>query len=224
MVTTEASASSELSVRLTKAQELIDHGKQRRALGELWEAEALARGNADSLRQMSDFARTFQQRVEPKQASRLAELVAALEHDADNAARAPEASSAVPTSQAERSVAVFYLGLFVSLLLAAGVSGLTLVIWWFNTTNPCPCSGDFCIFGNPAAGGADAHLVGALPGLLYGGVSLLIVSGYLIWQFRARLRYPFLSLVVGFPVLYGCLLASSWAVARLIWGPTRCLA
>ena len=116
----------------------------------------------------------------------------------------------------------FYISLFFSLLLAAGLGGATLLFWGIHMTDPCPCSGDFCIFGNPAAGGADAHLVGTVPGLLYAGIGLLIVSGYVVWQFRRRLSHPFLSLIVGFPVLYGCLLASSWAVARVVWGPTRC--
>jgi hypothetical protein len=68
----EWTGSSELGVRLTKAQELIEQGKQRRALYELWEARALACGRAD----------VFERRVRPRQKSGLVDLVAALEHDA----------------------------------------------------------------------------------------------------------------------------------------------
>jgi hypothetical protein len=53
---------------------------------------------------------------------------------------------------------------------------------------------------------------------LVGGIGLLIVSGYLVNRLRTRLRHPFMSLIVGVPVFYSCLLASMWGVARGIWG------
>ena len=116
------------------------------------------------------------------------------------------------------------LGL-LSLLLAAGVS-LVILFFWGVSATMCPCSKqDFlCIFGDPATSGAGAHLGGAGVGmgLLYGGIALLITSGYLVYRLRTRLHHPFISLIVGFPVFYGCLLASIWGVARGIWGPTRC--
>jgi hypothetical protein len=218
------SSALDLDLRLTKAQELIARGKQRRALDELWEAEALARGRADAIREMLDFTSAFEQRVEPRQKSRLADLVAALQHDAEMASRAPVAARAVPEStQTERSGTAFYLRLFLSLVLAAGVAALILLYWLVSATT-CPCSKqDFlCIFGDPATSGAGAHLAGVGMGLLYGGIGLLILSGYLVYRLRTRLHLPFMSLIVGFPVLYGCLLASIWGVARGIWGPTRC--
>lgn len=46
--------------------------------------------------------------------------------------------------------------------------------------------------------------------MLLGGIGLLIVSGYLVYRLRTRLRHPFMSLIVGFPVFYSCLLASIW--------------
>ena len=227
MVTTETRASSELSLRLTKAQELIDGGKGQRALDELWKAEALARGDADLLRRISALASSLKDRVEPTQASRLAELLEVLRHDAEATSRPPVVSRPVREDSRRSSDApAFYFGLALSLLVAAAVSGLALLVWGIHTSNPCPCTGDFCIFGNPAVGGADAHLASASAGLLDAGmgIGLLVASGYLIWRFRTRLSHPLLSLVVGFPVLYVCLLMSIWAVARMVWGPTRCSA
>jgi hypothetical protein len=46
--------------------------------------------------------------------------------------------------------------------------------------------------------------------MLLGGIGSLIVSGYLVNRLRTRLRHPFMSLIVGFPVFYSCLLASIW--------------
>jgi hypothetical protein len=72
----------DVGLRLMKAQELIARGKQGRALDELWEAEALARGTADAIRKLLSFTSAFAQQVEPRKRSRLADLVAVLEHDA----------------------------------------------------------------------------------------------------------------------------------------------
>src|SRR5438270_3431429 len=94
----ELTASSELDIRLAKVQALIEQGKQRRALQELWNAEAHARGNADAIREMLDFTTAFEQRVEPRQKSRLTDLVATLEHDAEQASRSPIAAPLVSDS------------------------------------------------------------------------------------------------------------------------------
>ena len=128
------------------------------------------------------------------------------------------------TGTPRRDRRTLYLRLALSLLLAAAVGGLISVYFSIHTANPCPCDNEFCIFGYPASGGADAHLAGAVTGLCLGGIGLLVVSAYLVWQFRKRLRRPFLALIVGFPVFYGCILASAWGVARMAWGPTRCSA
>jgi hypothetical protein len=111
-----------------------------------------------------------------------------------------------------------YLGLVFSSLLAAGLGAAIFIGWAFHVSDPCPCTG-LCILGNPASSGADAHLntSGAAVGMILGGLGLLLVSGYL--AFRLRLL---VILIVGFPVLYGLLLLSIWAVARLAWGPTMC--
>jgi hypothetical protein len=132
-------------------------------------------------------------------------------------------SSTSESRQTQLSGRRFYLRLLLSSGLAAVVGALILFFWGFHVSNPCPCIG-FCIFGDPAASGADAHLAGGGAGLgmLLGGIGLLIVSGYLLYRLRTRLRHPFMSLIVGFPVFYSCLLASIWGVARGIWGPTRC--
>jgi hypothetical protein len=214
-------ASSALSLRLTKAQQLFEQGKQHQALDRLWDAEALARGNADAIHEMLDLTRTLQQRVEPKQKSRLIELVAALEHDARHATESP-AMTPLPPPSADTAGRGFYPGLVLSLLLAAAVGFVILVVRGFQIANPCPCTGDFCIFGNPATGGADAHLNSgwAVIGMALGGIGLLIASVYVVTRSRARLGL--LGLIVGFPLLYVVLLASVWGVARVAWGPTAC--
>jgi hypothetical protein len=97
----ETTAPSQLDARLAKADELLARGKQRQALDELWDAEALARGNADSLRQMSDFATPLQQRLEPRQASRLAELVEVLQHDIETASEPVRSIESRPESLAK---------------------------------------------------------------------------------------------------------------------------
>ena len=158
------------------------------------------------------------------------------QQDAKQATPSPEASRddwiwdpaagdvVAESTPTEGSGAGFYLRLALSLVLSAGVSAVILFLWAFQISDPCPCTGGFCVFNNPAIGGADAHLAGAGwgLGLLSAGVGLLIVSGYLVFRLRMRLAHPFMTLIVGFPVFYGCLLASTWALARGVWGPTRC--
>src|SRR5215831_10624777 len=78
-------ASSAFERRLAKAVELFERGKQRQAVQELWLAEALARGDEDAIREMLELTRGLEQRIEPKQESRLAELVVVLERDAGSA-------------------------------------------------------------------------------------------------------------------------------------------
>jgi hypothetical protein len=212
----EATRRLESARHLANAEQLIGRGKGRRALDQLWQAEALARGDPEAIHKLLESTRAFEGRVEPRQSPRLVELVAALEHDARHATE----SSPLPPPLGERArERAQYLGLVFSSLLAAGLGAAIFIGWAFHVSDPCPCTGDFCIFGNPASSGADAHLNtgGAAVGMILGGVGLLLVSGYL--AFRLRLL---VILIVGFPVLYGLLLLSIWAVARLAWGPTTC--
>jgi hypothetical protein len=217
-------ASSAFGLRLTKAQKLFERGKQRQAIQELWYAEALARGDAEAIRELLHVTHAMQQCIEPKQNSRLAELVAALEHNAKAATRWPVGTPPALAEAEPMGRPAFYLGLALSLLLAAGIGAVILFFWGFHLSNPCPCTGGFCMLGNPATGGADAHLSGggAGIGMLCGGVGVLGLLAFLVARFRTRLAHPFLSLTVGFPVLYGVLLAAGWTVARMVWGPTRC--
>jgi hypothetical protein len=79
---TEPTGASPLSLRLTRARQLIDRGKQQYALDELCEAEVVARGNADAIREVIEFTADFQEQVEPSQQARLEDLVTSLEDDA----------------------------------------------------------------------------------------------------------------------------------------------
>jgi hypothetical protein len=67
--------SARLEVRLARAKESIEQGDQERALGELWRAEALARGDIEALREILDFATSSGQWVG------LSPLVETLRHD-----------------------------------------------------------------------------------------------------------------------------------------------
>jgi hypothetical protein len=162
-------------------------------------------------------------RYDPR-GNRVAELGRVPHHDIEMAPGPPGASRPVTGDARLSSRGDFYLRLGLSLVLGAVVGVVILVFWAVRISDPCPCRGDFCILGNPSTGGADAHLGGggAVLGVLCGGIGLLIVSGYLVSHFRIRLRHPFLSLVVGFPLLYIAMLAAIWAVARVVWGPTKC--
>jgi hypothetical protein len=128
---TEGTESSQLDARLTEAQELIARGKQQRALDQLWEAEALARWSADAIRKMLRVASAFEQRLEPKQKPRLTYLLATLELDAKEAARAPVTApprpvDATPPSLQERllsrpSTQTWFSAAWTILVLAIGI-------------------------------------------------------------------------------------------------------
>jgi hypothetical protein len=214
---------SQLEVRLTNAQRLFDNGKQRLAVQELWYAEALVRGDSKAIRKLIDCASGFKQHVEPKQESRLVELVAALKHDALQATDSSASGPLPPPCADPAGGRAFYLGLVLSLLLAAAASAVILLIWVISATM-CSCSPHdvICIFGDPATSGAGAHLAGAATGLFFGGIGLLLPVGYMVFRFRGRLAHPFLILILGFPVFYGVVLLSIWGIARGVWGPTKC--
>ena len=57
--------SSEVALCLSKAQQLIESGKQKQALRELWLAEAHARGDAEGIREVLGVVTAFGERVEP---------------------------------------------------------------------------------------------------------------------------------------------------------------
>lgn len=148
----------------------------------------------------------------------LVELVDQVPHARDAAART------VPDDARPLGRGAFYLRLALASLLAAGAGAVILFFWAFHISNPCPCTGGFCILGDPASSGADAHLDdgGVGLGMSLGGVGLLIVTGCLVSRFRTRLSHPFVTQVFGFTALYILALTTVWAVARGAWGPTKC--
>jgi hypothetical protein len=177
--------SSALDLRLTKARDLIVRGKQRPALNELWEAEALARGNADALREILDFvaASSFGGSVgatggwrQPlsRESAELAELLATLEQDAKQAAIMTSAAESAghwwprerwwPPGLPGALLAIFVLGV---LGVAVGV------VIGLVTTAPCN-SQDFICF----SPGETAFIFAIVFGL--GGAGLGIV-GSLLW-------------------------------------------
>jgi hypothetical protein len=117
----------------------------------------------------------------------------------------------------------FLLAEVVSLLAAGAVGAFIFFVWVIGATG-CPCSAhdDLCFFGEPATSGAGFHLVGSVATVAYASLGVLILAGFVVFWFRARVRRPFLLLVVGFPVYYLVLLVLISVAARVVWGPTRC--
>jgi hypothetical protein len=177
---------SAIDLRLTKAQELIARGKQRRATQELWNAEALARGNEDAIRKLLDFTTAFEQQVEPRLKPRLADLVVALEHYAGSASRSRVAPQALPTGRLGLKSAALH---FLSFVTALGAMATSLVMIDHSS---CTASGTgfwslpaamwilsialvtgavFSLtFRSSARGRVGSLLVGLLAGVFAGGV------------------------------------------------------
>jgi hypothetical protein len=186
--------SSELDLRLTKAQELIGRGEQRQALDELWQAEALARGNAQELRQMLDFiaASGFAASIgasgdwrQPlsRESAELAEVVATLEHDVEQLSLARSAAESVghywpPSGFSAALLAIFALG---------GIGAILGVIIGAADASSCNPNRDIC-FG----AGFEATYLALLLGI--GGALAGLVGSLLVWLFgriaRHRSRGP----------------------------------
>jgi hypothetical protein len=169
---------SQLDARLTQAQELMARGKQRHALDEMWKAEALARGNPEAIRELSDFTTAFAMEVGPSQTSALADLIDALENDAKQT-RAPGAR---PSATGHRSTLA---GLGILVLVCVGVVAGAAVGFAVGLR-----------LDNPDSGGSllDLELgasLGAAVGMLVGGIALPLVALLLARMFRAgRNRAP----------------------------------
>jgi hypothetical protein len=164
----ETTGQSQLEARLAKAQAWLERGKQKRALQELWFAEAQARGNADAVRRLIDFTALFEQRAEPMLRSRLADLVAALEHDAkiahdQGAASAALCQTRVGAPDGDSGRPPGQLALSVLSSLVASAVGLALLV---SASSGLMCSTIAVPSGaNIETGGVIALLAG-LAGLL----------------------------------------------------------
>jgi hypothetical protein len=154
---TEGTEPSQLDVRLARAQDLVARGRQRQALDELWRDEALARGDAGSLRQIDDFATSLQQQLEPKQASRLAELTDVLQHDIEMAVRSPGATDSPPRSLA-RGLGVAFLWAISGGFAGAVIGGVVGRL----TENPNEMLASL----DPAVGAVIGFPIGVLVGLV----------------------------------------------------------
>jgi len=169
--------SSDLDLRLTKANDLIERGKHREALDELWRVEALARGEAEALRQTLDFVAVFGfaasigassnwRQPLSRDSAELAELVATLERDVEQQSVARSVAESVgrywpPSGFSAALLAIFGLGGLGAILGA--IIGLRTA-----SCNPqdivCFSPGDMAfiyaiVFG---LAGAGAGLVGSL--------------------------------------------------------------
>jgi hypothetical protein len=118
----------QLDASFAKARALIERGKQRQALDELWKAEAIARGNSEAIRELSNFASAFEQQVTPRQKPYLEELTRTLQHDAETLSRPQTATkTAVPAPRDPIRVVLWtFLVLGGGGALVGGVIGFAL--------------------------------------------------------------------------------------------------
>jgi hypothetical protein len=206
------SVSSELALCLTKAQELLERGKQKQALHQLWFAEALARGNAGALREVLNVATAFGEGVEPRRKSDLTELLEVLQHDI---------VSAIPHAVAPRARAetdAISTTKYVLWLIALAVVGFAIWVIYAVTASPFfpNCGNPNEILGGVYSGGAASS--GSLVTAVFLGVLLWLVAVAAALVLRRQLGLLFGSFlaayVVGLVVL--------WNVSPLIWGPRVC--
>jgi hypothetical protein len=168
--------SSALDLRLTKARDLIVRGKQRRALNELWEAEALARGNADVLREILDFvaatgfggASGDSGQPLSRDSAELAELVATLQHDLERASRMR--SAAKPVGRWPR-------GFSAAMWAILGLGGLGVIVGTIignAVSESCDPNKDLCL-----PQGLAVTFYAFLFGV--GGLAIGLTGSLLVW-------------------------------------------
>jgi hypothetical protein len=202
-----ATKSTEFDVRLARARDLLERGEQSGAIDELWEAEAFARGRADAIREVLDFSSGFEWRVEPEQASRLVELVAALEHDAE------EASPRLPAPPASG-------GAVIRWQIAIALEGFALWVIYAFSAEPlfaaCPRGGANDFLGGSWTGGQTAG--GDLRAAAIIGWSLWVAAALAAWAIRSRLAL----INACYLGLFLSGLAVLWTTAPRVWGPRLC--
>lgn len=156
----ETTAASRVGAHLTRARELMERGKQRLAIDELWEAEAQARGSEAATHELIDFTIAFERRIGPKQRANLVELLAALEHDAEDAwPTAPEPTA--PTTASSRPPG--QLALSVVSIIVASVVGVALL---FASTSDFMCSTVARSSGEDVANAGTIALLGGIASLI----------------------------------------------------------
>jgi hypothetical protein len=171
-------AGSDLGLRLTKAQELLDSGDQKRAVRELWFAEAIARGDADALPGVLALAAAFEAAAKARRKSELAELVQVLHEDILETAIGQAAASATraETVAAPRVDSGWWVlaavvgGALLGALIGGVIGGATYE----------PCTDPDCWdFGRSF----DVYVL-AMIGLLIGALAGPIL--WLLWRARRR--------------------------------------
>jgi len=157
---------SPLDFTLGKAQELMTRGKEGPALDQLWEAEAIARGDADSLRQASDVVATLRQQFGSRQASELAQLIEVLQHDLEVASRTTPPRSDFVVATTLGSVAKG-LGIAFLWAMGGGIAGALIGgVVGRATENPNEMLASL----DPFVGAVIGFPIGAVVGLLLCGI------------------------------------------------------
>lgn len=157
---------SPLDARLTKAQEMTARGKVRQALDQLWAAEALARGDADSLRRTSDVAAALREPFGSGHTSQLAQLIEVLRHDiaVASGATASRAGFAVPLTLGAVAKG---LGTAILWAMGGGLAGVIIgAIVGRLTENPNEILASL----DPVFGAMVGFPIGALVGLVLWGI------------------------------------------------------
>jgi hypothetical protein len=164
---------SQFALCVGNAQALIDGGKQRRALAELWRAEALARGDVAALTDLLELASSLNGQVEHRRSSELEDLVEVLYRDIENAERRPAAyppAPSVDSTYVRRHRQKFSSAWWFKVLGLAPFGLVTLSLLYTTVA-----------LGVRFVGSPSHHNLSAWPGVLVTGV-VVAAFGLLGWR------------------------------------------
>lgn len=192
---------SQFALCVGNAQALIDGGKQRRALAELWRAEALARGDVAALTDLLELASSLYGQVEHRRSSELEDLVEVLYRDIENAERRPAAyppAPSVDSTYVRRHRQKFSSAWWFKVLGLAPFGLVTLSLLYTTVA-----------LGVRFVGSPSHHNLSAWPGVLVTGV-VVAAFGLLGWRRPGILGVLVLLIAVPIGLLFGWL---AWGFA-----------
>jgi hypothetical protein len=173
----ERTGPTRLDASFARARALIERGKQRQALDELWKAEALVRGNPEGIRELSNFASAFEQQVAPRQKPYLEELARTLRHDAETASR-PRTTTTAAVADPRDPIKVV---LWTFLALGGGGAVIGGIIGFVLGSSSCS-SEDMICFSR-----GDTTIAGVIIfGLAGVGIALVGLLAWLLVRVAAR--------------------------------------
>jgi hypothetical protein len=158
-----AATSRELARRLSLARELLERGRERQALEQLWRAKWLARRNADALRELLAATTSFKQQAGSHYATGSDHFAKTLQQDIAAAIRQPTAPAVTANKRVGLSNLLLglFAGGFVGIVCGALVGGLIDDL----TASPADI-----------LPGLAGSLIGALVGVVIGPVIGVVVA------------------------------------------------